>query len=167
MRDATKKLDLTRHRFAEAIRLLHDFDLHRRDAGDHRLAHHVRRQGVLEHDELAAITFGRHAPAKDDLVLERVELRGRIMHRLADAQHAHARLMLPRFVLHLHDDGRLIEQLAVKMLTQTGRAIGARRINEGVPIFRGRVKTLPGPDFFQVGHERYPNPKRGPKAVSS
>ena len=68
--------------------------------------------------------------------------------------------MLPRFVLHLHDDGRLVEQLPVKMFTQTGRTVGARRVDEGVPIFRGRVKSLPGPDFFQVGHGRYPNPKR-------
>jgi len=79
MRDAAEKLDLTRHRFAEAIRLLNDFDLHRRDAGDHRLAHHVRRQGVFEHDELATVTLGGHAPAQHDLVLERIEMRGRIV----------------------------------------------------------------------------------------
>lgn len=160
VRNAAEELHLSRHRFAETVRLLNDIDLDRRHARDHRFADHVRRQVIFQHDKLAAITLGRHAPAKDDFILERVELRGRIMHRLADAQHAHPRLMLPRFVLHLHNDRRLIEQLAVKVFAQTGRAIGARRVDEGVPIFRGRVKTLPGPDFFQVGHGLYPNPKR-------
>jgi hypothetical protein len=139
---------------------LNHVDLDRRHTGDHRFADHVRRQVIFQHHELAAIPFGGDAPAKDDFVLERIELRGRIMHRPIEAQHAHARLMLPRFVLHLHDHGGLVEQLAVKMFAQPGRTVGAGRVNESVPVFRGRVKTLPGPDFFQVGHARHPNPKR-------
>jgi hypothetical protein len=160
VRNAAEELHLARHRFAEAIGLLNDIDLDRRHARDHRLADHVRRQVIFQHHELAAIPFRRDAPAKDDFILERVEVRGRIMHRLIEAQHAHARLMLARFVLHLHDDGGLVEQLAVKVFAQAGGAISARRVDEGVPVFRGRVKTLPGPDFFQVGHGRHPNPKR-------
>jgi hypothetical protein len=160
VRNAAEEFHLARHRFAESIRLLNDVDLNRRHAGDYRFADHVRWQVILQHDELAAIPFRRHAPAKDDFILERVEVRGRIMHRFIEAQHTHPRLMLPRFVLHLHDHGGLVEQFSVKVFAQTGRAISARRVDEGVPVFRGRVKTLPGPDFFQVGHERHPNPKR-------
>lgn len=160
MRNAAEEFHLAWHGFTESICLLNDIDLDRRYARDHRFAYHVRWQVIFQHHELAAISFRRDAPAKDDFILKRIEVRGRIMHRLADAQHSHARLMLPRFVLDLHNDGRLVEQLAVKVFAQAGRAIGARRIDEGVPIFRGRVKTLPGPDFFQVGHERHPNPKR-------
>jgi hypothetical protein len=160
MRNAAEEFHFARHRFTETIGLLNDIDLDRRHAGDHRLTHHVRRQVIFQHHELAAITFRRDSPAKDDFILERVEVRGRIMHRLIEAQYPHPRLMLPRFVLHLHDDRRLVEQLPIKVFTQSSRAIGARRIDEGVPIFRGRVKTLPSPDFFQVGHGRHPNPKR-------
>jgi hypothetical protein len=148
VRHATEEFHLARHRFTETIGLLNDIDLDRRHARDHRFANHVRWQVILQYHELAAVALRRHAPAKDDFILERVEVRGRIMHRLADAQHTHARLMLSRFVLHLHDDRRLIEQFAVTMFAQAGRTIGARRVDEGVPIFRGRVKTLPGPDFF-------------------
>ncbi len=160
MRNAAEEFHLARHCFAEAIGLLNDIDLDRRHAGDHRFAYHVRWQVIFQHHELATVSFGGDAPPEDDFVLEGVEVRGWIMHRLADAQHAHPRLMLPRFVLHLHDDRRLIEQFSVKMFAQAGRTISARCVDEGVPIFRRRVKTLPGPDFFQVGHGRHPNPKR-------
>ena len=160
VRNAAEEFHLARHRFAEAICLLNDIDLDRRHAGDHRFADHVRRQVIFQHHELATVSFGGDAPPEDDFIFERIELRGRIMHRLIEAQHAHARLMLPRFVLHLHDHGGLVEQLAVKVFAQAGGPVGARCVDKGVPVFRGRVKTLPGPDFFQVGHGRHPNPKR-------
>jgi hypothetical protein len=160
VRNAAEEFHFTRHRFAEAIGLLNDIDLDRRHAGDHRFADHIGRQVIFQHHELAAITFCGDAPAEDDLVLERVEVRGRVMHRFIEAQYPHTRLMLPGFVLHLDDDRRLVEQLPVKVFAQPGRTVGARRVDEGVPVFRGRVKTLPGPDFFQVGHARHPNPKR-------
>ena len=160
VRNAAEEFHLARHCFAEAICLLNDIDLDRRHACDHRFADHVRRQVIFQYHELATVSFGGDAPPEDDFVLKGVEVRGRIMHRFIEAQYPHPRLMLPRFVLHLHDHGGLIEQLAVKVFAQAGRTVGARRVDEGVPVFRGRVKTLPGPDFFQVGHGRHPNPKR-------
>ena len=80
MRNAAQEFHLSRHRFAEAIGLLNDIDLDRRHARDHRFADHVRRQVIFQHHKLATVSFGGDAPPEDDLVLERVEVRGRIMH---------------------------------------------------------------------------------------
>lgn len=116
VRDAAEKLDFARHRFTEAVGFLNHFDLHCRHAGDDRFAHHVRRQVVFQHYELAAVALRGNAPTQDDFVLEWIEMRRRIMDRLPDPQHAHSRLKLSRFILDLDDDGRLIEQLTVEML---------------------------------------------------
>ena len=80
VRNAAEEFHFTWHRFAEAIGLLNHVDLDRRHTGDHRFADHVRRQVIFQNHELAAIPFGGNAPAKHDFILERVELRGRIMH---------------------------------------------------------------------------------------
>lgn len=103
MRNTAEELDLAGHRFAEAIRLLQHLDLHCRDASNHRFAHHVRRQGVFENHEFASVTLRRHAPPQDDLVFERIEMRRRIMNRLAGPQYTHAGLELTGLVLDLHN----------------------------------------------------------------
>lgn len=80
MRNAAEEFHFTRHRFAEAIGLLNDIDLDRCHAGDDGFPYHVRRQVIFQHHKLATVSFGGDAPPEDDLVLERVEVRGRIMH---------------------------------------------------------------------------------------
>jgi hypothetical protein len=157
---ATEELDLSGHRFTEAIRFLHHLDLHGGHAGDDCFSHHVWRQVVFQHHELAAVAFRGNTTAQNNLVLERIEMRGRIMNRLPGPQHAHAGLKLARLVLNLHNDRGLIEQFSVKMLAQPRRAIRTGGVDERIPIFRGRLKRLASADFFQVGHARYPNPKR-------